>query len=217
MALRRRSALLPILTVLGLSSAFLSTGLQGQESLLARPAKKSSATAELVPPKRPPSSYMSWLNDNRDSLVKKLGTNAVAEVAKAAGVAWKKLSAAKKKPYEKAATAAREEWKEKMEAFKSAGGVVPKRAAPGTRVAKKAPRDPNKPKRPLSSYMLWLNENRPSIVKKLPAGHKATEVMKEAGKQWGKLTAAKKKKYEKAAADLKAKYLEDMEKYKETV
>lgn len=44
-----------------------------------------------------------WLNDNRDSLVKKLGTNAVAEVAKAAGVAWKKLSAAKKKPYEKVA------------------------------------------------------------------------------------------------------------------
>jgi len=213
MALRRRSALLPILTVLGLSSAFLSSpGLQGQESLLARPAKKSSATAELVPPKRPPSSYMSWLNDNRDSIVKKLGTNAVAEVAKAAGVEWGKLSATKKKPYEKAADAAREEWKEKMEAFKSAGGVVPKREPRGTR-GKKAPRDPNKPKRPMSSYMLWLNENRPSIVKKLPAGHKVTEVMKEAGKQWGKLTPAKKKKYEKAAADLKAKYLEDMEKY----
>ena len=32
-----------------------------------------------------------------------------------------------------AADAAREEWKEKMEAFKSAGGVVPKRAPPGTR------------------------------------------------------------------------------------
>ena len=44
-----------------------------------------------------------WLNDNRDSIVKKLGTNAVAEVAKAAGVEWGKLSATKKKPYEKVA------------------------------------------------------------------------------------------------------------------
>ena len=34
-----------------------------------------------------------------------------------------------------AATTAREEWKEKMEAFKNAGGVVPKREPRGTRVA----------------------------------------------------------------------------------
>lgn len=40
------------------------------------------------------------MNDNRDSIVKKLGTNAVSEVAKAAGQEWGKLSAAKKKPYE---------------------------------------------------------------------------------------------------------------------
>ena len=29
----------------------------------------------------------------------------------------------------------------------------------------------------------------------MPAGHKPTEVMQEAGAQWSKLTAAKKKKY----------------------
>ena len=52
-------------------------------------------------PKRACSVPSGWLNDNRDSIVKKLGTNAVAEVAKAAGVEWGKLSATKKKPYEK--------------------------------------------------------------------------------------------------------------------
>ena len=44
-----------------------------------------------------------WLNDNRESIVKKLGTNSVSLVAKEAGQQWKKLSAAKKKPYEAAA------------------------------------------------------------------------------------------------------------------
>ena len=29
----------------------------------------------------------------------------------------------------------------------------------------------------------------------MPAGHKVTDVMREAGAQWSKLTAAKKKKY----------------------
>lgn len=44
-----------------------------------------------------------WLNDNRESIVEKLGTNSVSLVAKEAGQQWKKLSAAKKKPYEAAA------------------------------------------------------------------------------------------------------------------
>ena len=43
--------------------------------------------------------------------------------------------------------------------------------------------------------MIWLSENRPSIVKSMPVDHKVTDVAKEAGKQWNKLTAAKKKKY----------------------
>lgn len=43
--------------------------------------------------------------------------------------------------------------------------------------------------------MLWLSENRPTIVKSMPKDYKVTDVAKEAGKQWNKLTAAKKKKY----------------------
>lgn len=50
----------------------------------------------------PPCSSLGWLNENRETIVKKMGTNAVAEVAKEAGAQWRKLSAAKKKPYEQA-------------------------------------------------------------------------------------------------------------------
>lgn len=215
--MRRMGGPLPLLLSLGvtlcaLRNAFLITQcVPNSPPLMVRSARKAAGD-ELVPPKRPASSYMSWLNDNRESIVKKLGTNSVSLVAKEAGQQWKKLSAAKKKPYEAAWVKAKAKYAKDLEDFKAAGGVILK-PEKRTRV-KRVKRDPNMPKRPLSSYMLWLQDNRASIVKSMPAGHKVTDVSREAGAQWSKLTAAKKKKYEKAAADAKAKYLEEMEEYK---
>ena len=48
---------------------------------------------------------------------------------------------------------------------------------------------PMQPMQPCSTAALpWLR-------KSMPAGHKITDVMREAGAQWSKMTAAKKKKY----------------------
>lgn len=41
----------------------------------------------------------------------------------------------------------------------------------------------DKPKRPLSAYMLWLNENREAIKKENP-GIKVTEIAKKGGELW---------------------------------
>lgn len=41
----------------------------------------------------------------------------------------------------------------------------------------------DRPKRPLSAYMLWLNDNRESIKKENP-GIKVTEVAKRGGELW---------------------------------
>lgn len=40
-----------------------------------------------------------------------------------------------------------------------------------------------KPKRPLSAYMLWLNDNREQIKRENP-GIKVTEVAKKGGELW---------------------------------
>lgn len=40
-----------------------------------------------------------------------------------------------------------------------------------------------RPKRPLSAYMLWLNENRESIKKENP-GSKVTDIAKRGGELW---------------------------------
>lgn len=45
----------------------------------------------------------------------------------------------------------------------------------------------DKPKRPLSAYMLWLNENREAIKSENP-GIKVTEIAKRGGELWRGLT-----------------------------
>lgn len=61
-----------------------------------------------------------------------------------------------------------------------------------------------KPKRPLSAYMIWLNETRAEIKKENP-DYKVTEVAKRGGELWRGLTD--KTEWEGKAAACKEKYL----------
>jgi len=60
-----------------------------------------------------------------------------------------------------------------------------------------------KPKRPLSAYMLWLNENRESIKQENP-GIKVTEIAKRGGELWRGL--GDKSEWEKKAVEAKERY-----------
>ena len=53
----------------------------------------------------------------------------------------------------------------------------------GKQQSKKQKKDPNAPKKPLTAYMVWLQENRPNIKKKYP-GLSVTELSKKAGELW---------------------------------
>lgn len=52
--------------------------------------------------------------------------------------------------------------------------------------SKKREKDANAPKRPATAFMLWLNENRKSIVEENP-GIKVTEIAKKGGELWREL------------------------------
>ena len=69
---------------------------------------------------------------------------------------------------------------------------------------KKAKKDPNAPKKPMSTYMQWLQEERPTLKKDFPA-IKGKDLLKEAGIRWKDLNADTKKmwddKYAKQVAD----------------
>jgi len=95
-------------------------------SLLLLPffAGVAACLATLEQPKRPPSSYMLWLNENRPRLVKELGTKNVADVAKAAGMQWKDLGEEEKSNYAARVAKLKADYAGQVEEFMAAGGVL---------------------------------------------------------------------------------------------
>ncbi|CAK9019551.1 unnamed protein product [Durusdinium trenchii] len=87
---------------------------------------------------------------------------------------------------------------------------LPAFARPLAALAK--PRDPEKPLRPASPWILFLQDFRADQSTKL----KAKEVLSEASKKWRGMQAGEKAKYEEPAQALKAKYSEAMKSYKES-
>ena len=68
-------------------------------------------------------------------------------------------------------------------------------------------RDPLKPKRPMSGYMLFCNDHREKVMKKNP-DLKLGDISKELAKLWGKLSVNDRKPYVLKAEEAKEKYEE---------
>uniref|UniRef100_A0A915ATE8 HMG box domain-containing protein n=3 Tax=Ascarididae TaxID=6250 RepID=A0A915ATE8_PARUN len=70
-------------------------------------------------------------------------------------------------------------------------------------------KDPNAPKRAMSAFFFWMQENRERLKK---PGMGVADVAKAAGVEWAKL--ADKSKWEKKAAEDKKRYERDLAAYK---
>ena len=76
----------------------------------------------------------------------------------------------------------------------------------------KAKRDPNKPKRPLTSYTLFCNDVRDEMLKENPTLSKNfSEMNKTLGQKWKDLED--KQKYIEKAQEARNKYEEELEEY----
>jgi len=62
------------------------------------------------------------------------------------------------------------------------------------------------PKRPMSAYFLWMNEEGREAAKKALPGAGVAEISKHCGVAWKNIDEGDKKKYEKKQAELKKKY-----------
>merc|ERR1711920_463333 len=116
-----------------------------------------------------------------------------------------------KKKYVTQANNLKKKYEEDLAAFVEAGGEVQARKSKSKK--EKKVKDPNRPKRAPSSYMLWLADSRAKIVKSLPKGAAVTDVAKAAGAEWKKLIKTSKAPYEKKAEKASADYKKAMEKY----
>ncbi|CAF3084539.1 unnamed protein product [Rotaria socialis] len=87
------------------------------------------------------------------------------------------------------------------------------RSAAGS--SKKANKDPNAPKRPLSAFFLFSQDERPDIKKKTPS-MSVGDISKEIGARWKKVSDDVKKRYEQKAAVEKQKYEVRLSEYKKS-
>merc|ERR1711920_1105488 len=82
------------------------------------------------------------------------------------------------------------------------------------RAGKKAKKDKEAPKRPMSAYFLWTQENREAVMKKYGIEKAGPEFTRKAAEDWKTVSDAVKGEYEKKAAAAKEQYQKDLEAYK---
>jgi len=80
------------------------------------------------------------------------------------------------------------------------------------RARRKKNKDPNKPKRPMSSFMFFANEKRPELRAKFP-DMKITDIGKKLGELWKDVTADDKTRFEGMHTKDLARYNKQMETY----
>jgi len=140
-------------------------------------------------PTRPLTAYTLFFRTRVAELRKTKPDTEVAMLAKQVGQDWSAMTDAQKQPFAKKAEEARKSYDEQMTAYQK---TLP-------------------PKRPGSSFMLFSEEVRPTIVKQNPK-MKTTDVAKALGQQWKQLTPQKKKRFEEKALQLKEQWQKEMDK-----
>tara|TARA_B100000524_G_C23498915_1_gene316208 strand:+ start:59 stop:334 length:276 start_codon:yes stop_codon:yes gene_type:complete len=88
-------------------------------------------------------------------------------------------------------------------------------ATKGVVKQKRAKKDPNAPKRPMSSYMIWMNASRGRIKEENPTAE-IKDIARLAGAEWAKMGPPDKAEWEDKAKADKARYEKEMAKYRGT-
>ena len=101
--------------------------------------------------------------------------------------------------------------KETKKTAKKAGKKETKKAT--KKAGKKDAKKEKGPKKPVSAYMFYVNENRAAFVAKNP-NLKVTEVVSKLAAQWKVLSADKKKPYEEKAAKDRQRFENEKKKAK---
>jgi len=185
----------------------------------AKPAKKRKGADSEKPtkrakkdpnaPKRAKSSYMYFMEVNRERIKNENPGASFGEIGKLVGAQWKAMSDNEKKKYEDMANTDKTRYKNEMQDY------TPSAAASSS--TKKSPKgkkkkDPNAPKRGMSAFMLFSNEIRSKVKQENPE-LTFGELGKKIGELFKALGSDERAKYDKMAQDEKARYVKQMAAY----
>eukprot|EP00494_Astrolonche_serrata_P002810 UN02816 len=177
-------------------------------------------------PQRTRSAYVFFCDKDRDKVGKNNPDFTMIEISAALGKLWSETSEKARTPFVNASAKSKAKFDKEMESYRQTNEykefqkrrnlhmLIQKyvEKIPGAKkknVYKVFPTDPNKPSQPSTSYFLFANDNRDSMVKKNPEAT-MSEIGKLLGAAWEKASATMKAKYQKQHSKLKDKYDADV-------
>lgn len=128
-----------------------------------------------------------------------------AEFSKKCAERWKTMNDGEKKRFHQMADKDKKRFDSEMADYKPPKGDKSKK--------RKRSKDPNAPKRPLSAFFWFCNDERPKVRQENP-DNSVGEVAKELGRRWNDVGDETKSKYEALAAKDKARYEKELKAYK---
>ncbi|KAK7102434.1 high mobility group-T protein-like isoform X2 [Littorina saxatilis] len=145
-------------------------------------------------PKRSTSAYFYYLAHCREQANKQgRSISKIAEFTKECSAKWREMNGTTKKPFDELAAKDKARYDKEMALYK------------GKKV------DPNKPKRPMTAYFIFLGDFREKM-KNRGVDHK--EILRLAGEEWRGLSAEQKKPYEKRSVEAGKNYEVAMTEYR---
>lgn len=175
---------------------------------------KKKAKRDPNKPKAARSAYVFYAEATRPRCKEENPKATTQELMRLVADEWKKADDDDKAPFVVKATADKKRNKEEMKDYVPPEVDSDEEDAPAKKV--KAKKDPNAPKRPTSSYFLYMKAVREQVKKDNPdVANKVSEIAKLLGAQWKAEDAETKKPYEDEAAVLKAQYVIEKAKYDE--
>lgn len=168
-------------------------------------------------PKRPLSGYFSYINTIREEVSNKYSDLSMAQRTKKMSEMWNGLSDGEKAKFTDKAAEEKAVYDKKLATYKTTDNYKNFQkeldAWKMTQTKKPFKKDANRPKRPLSGYMIYIGEQRPALM---AAGLKMTETASAAAKKWKELGEAGQKPYNDKAAKLKAEHAKTIEEYEKS-
>ncbi|XP_058119699.1 high mobility group protein B2-like [Anopheles ziemanni] len=132
-----------------------------------------------------------------------------AEFSRKCGERWKTMLESEKQRFHEMAEKDKQRYTLEMQSY------VPPQDSPGAGRGKKRKqaKDPNAPKRGLTAFFLYCNDER-NNVKALNPDFSVGDVAKVLGRQWSALDTEVKQRYEQQAEKEKLRYEEELSEYK---
>lgn len=173
---------------------------------------RGSGGGSVIKPRGRMSAYAFFVQTCREEHKKQHPEETVkfAEFSQQCAERWKTMSDKEKQRFHDLSGKDKERYDTEMQDYVPPPGSG--RRARRARGMKKI-KDPNKPKRALSAFFYYANEERPK-VRSLNPDFSVGEVAKELGRQWNELTETEKAPYEKQAEEDRARYDREMQVYR---